>query len=169
MEVLRALHEFFLNFEGLYDEFQRRAQAVQHLLHSSDCGFILIASADPCRLHEVKIFYDILKKHQLPLEGFIFNQVFPYFPTHAHILKTVLQYPVHEARDEKFSQVLGQTFDFLESFNRLAARQRTNIDLLMEELQCDKKPVLIPLFEHGIYELSDFKKIHVYFHQGVVQ
>jgi len=75
--VLADLAEFFQNFEGMYDGFKQRAQAVVDLLHSPQAAFVVVASPEVPALREARYFVDRLARDCMPLAGVVVNRVTP--------------------------------------------------------------------------------------------
>ncbi|CAN5387449.1 ArsA family ATPase [soil metagenome] len=75
--VLDDLAEFFQSFEGMYDGFKQRAQAVYKLLASGDAAFVVVSTADPGALREARYFVQRLAKDGMPLAGLVINRVSP--------------------------------------------------------------------------------------------
>jgi anion-transporting ArsA/GET3 family ATPase len=73
--VLDDLAEFFQSFEGMYEGFKQRAQAVYKLLASGDAAFVVVATADPGALREARYFVQRLAKDGMPLAGLVINRV----------------------------------------------------------------------------------------------
>ncbi|WP_370326374.1 ArsA family ATPase [Euzebya sp.] len=73
--VLDDLGEFFQSFEGMYEGFKHRAQAVYRLLSSGDTAFVVVATADPGALREARYFVQRLAKDGMPMAGLVVNRV----------------------------------------------------------------------------------------------
>lgn len=75
--VLDDLAEFFQSFDGMYEGFKMRAQAVYKLLASGDAAFVVVSSAEPTALREARYFVQRLEKEGMPLAGLVVNRVTP--------------------------------------------------------------------------------------------
>ncbi len=73
--VLDDLAEFFQSFDGMYEGFKQRSQAVYKLLSSGDAAFVVVASPDPGALREARFFVQRLAKDGMPLAGLVINRV----------------------------------------------------------------------------------------------
>lgn len=78
--VLEDLGEFFQSFEGMYEGFKDRAQAVYKLLRSPASGFVIVASPEPPALREARFFLQRLAQDGMPLAGMVVNRVTPPAP-----------------------------------------------------------------------------------------
>jgi anion-transporting ArsA/GET3 family ATPase len=75
--VLSDLAEFFQSFEGMYDGFKQRAQAVYKLLQSPDSAFVVVASPEAPALREARYFLQRLAQDGMPTAGLVVNRVTP--------------------------------------------------------------------------------------------
>ena len=73
--VLDDLAEFFQSFDGMYEGFKQRSQAVYRLLSSADSAFVVVASPAPGALREARFFIQRLAKDGMPLAGLVINRV----------------------------------------------------------------------------------------------
>ncbi len=82
------LAEFFQSFEGMYDGFKHRAQAVYKLLQSpTAAAFVVVASAEPPALREARFFLQRLAQDGMPMAGLVVNRVTPPAPKELTALK----------------------------------------------------------------------------------
>jgi anion-transporting ArsA/GET3 family ATPase len=75
--VLADLAEFFQSFEGMYDGFKQRAQAVYRLLQSPGSAFVVVASPESPALREARYFLERLAEDRMPTAGLVVNRVTP--------------------------------------------------------------------------------------------
>jgi anion-transporting ArsA/GET3 family ATPase len=73
--VLDDLAEFFQSFDGMYEGFKQRSQAVYRLLSSGDTAFVVVSSPEPGALREARYFVQRLAKDGMPLAGLVVNRV----------------------------------------------------------------------------------------------
>jgi anion-transporting ArsA/GET3 family ATPase len=73
--VLGDLAEFFQSFEGMYDGFKTRAQAVYALLQSPESAFVVVASPETSALREARYFLQRLASEGMPTAGLVVNRV----------------------------------------------------------------------------------------------
>ena len=78
--VLGDLAEFFHAFDGMYEGFKNRAQAVYRLLQSPESAFVVVASPEPSALREARYFLQRLAKDGMPTAGLVVNRVTPPAP-----------------------------------------------------------------------------------------
>ncbi|MBI2608677.1 MAG: ArsA family ATPase [Deltaproteobacteria bacterium] len=164
MEVLESMHGFFLNFEGMYESFHQRALSIHKLLKSPQCGFLLISSSGQSRFSEIKVFCNVMKKKSLSFEGIIFNQVLPlYKRKDISLPKIVAEKNLSFFKEEKYIRVFSKIIDYLDDFEALALRERTNTQLLLEELDIEPSSLYIPRFSEEIHNIQGLKAFHPYF------
>jgi len=75
--VLSDLAEFFQSFEGLYEGFKARAQAVYELLQSPESAFVVVASPETPALREARYFLQRLASEGMPTAGLVVNRLTP--------------------------------------------------------------------------------------------
>lgn len=78
-EVVADAIAFFAAFEGMDEGFKLRAARVDELLHSSDCGFVLVTSPRADAVLEAAYFADRLEEGGLDVRGLIVNRMHPIF------------------------------------------------------------------------------------------
>ena len=163
LEVLRSLHDFFLNFEGMYDAFTERATSIYKTLRSPNTGFLLITTPQPHRYLEAATFYKILKQKKMPFEGFIFNQVFPQWITSkVSIPHFIAEHNLTLFKDERASEVLGKMLDYIADLDKLAYKEKIAVKLLNEELGMTTTPILVPKLTAEVDDIEGLFKLHQY-------
>lgn len=75
MELLDDLATFFRNFDGMYDGFKHRAEAVARLLHAPSSQFVVVASPQQPSLREARFFLQRLEQEGLHLAGVVVNRL----------------------------------------------------------------------------------------------
>jgi anion-transporting ArsA/GET3 family ATPase len=78
--VLDDLAEFFQSFEGMYEGFKNRAQAVYKLLQSPESAFVVVASPETPALREARYFLQRLAQDGMPTAGLVVNRTTPALP-----------------------------------------------------------------------------------------
>ena len=73
--LLAEVSEFFVAFEGMYDGFKERAEAVRVLLEHPDSVFLLVTSPEREPIDQAVCFWRTLVERQLPFGGVIVNRV----------------------------------------------------------------------------------------------
>jgi len=74
-EMIRDLSEFLRLFQGMFEGFRERAQAVQALLHDERTGFLVVTTPEANALKDAAVFLRELSRMDLPFAGFLFNRV----------------------------------------------------------------------------------------------
>jgi anion-transporting ArsA/GET3 family ATPase len=75
--VLDDLAEFFQSFDGMYEGFKHRAQAVYKLLSSPGSAFVVVATPEPPALREARFFLQRLEQDGMPTAGLVVNRITP--------------------------------------------------------------------------------------------
>ena len=73
--VLEDLASFFQSFEGMYEGFKYRAQAVYRLLQQPGSAFVVVSSPEPPALREARFFLRRLARDGMPTAGVVVNRV----------------------------------------------------------------------------------------------
>jgi len=73
--VLEDLADFFQSFEGMYEGFKDRAQAVYRLLQQPASAFVVVSSPEPPALREAGYFLKRLARDGMPTAGVVVNRV----------------------------------------------------------------------------------------------
>jgi anion-transporting ArsA/GET3 family ATPase len=73
--VLEDLADFFQSFEGMYEGFKDRAQAVYRLLQQPGSAFVVVSSPEPPALREAGYFLKRLARDGMPTAGVVVNRV----------------------------------------------------------------------------------------------
>jgi anion-transporting ArsA/GET3 family ATPase len=78
-QVLEDTAEFFANFEGMYEGFKERAQAVFELLRRPESNFVVVTSPGETAVDEALFFASTLNDYELHFGGLVANRVHPTF------------------------------------------------------------------------------------------
>jgi anion-transporting ArsA/GET3 family ATPase len=75
VSLVTDLTAFFALLGSMTDEFKRRAERVEQLLHAPDTAFLLVTSAEDRPVREAMWFRETLRDSGMPLAGAIVNRV----------------------------------------------------------------------------------------------
>jgi anion-transporting ArsA/GET3 family ATPase len=73
-ELLSDLGQFLAAFEGMYDGFKQRAEAVLQLMRDARTGFVVVTAAEGRSLEEAGHFVDRLAEARMHLLGVVVNR-----------------------------------------------------------------------------------------------
>jgi anion-transporting ArsA/GET3 family ATPase len=76
-KFLEDIAEFFLNFQSMYDGFQQRARAVEHLLHDRRTTFTIVTTLEAAPLYEAERFCTELTSREFHLGALVLNKTLP--------------------------------------------------------------------------------------------
>lgn len=79
-QMLRDVSEFLAGFDGMYQGFADRAQAVRALLASPESAFVIISAPGSAPLRQAMALGERLRADGLPLAGAVLNRVHPLPP-----------------------------------------------------------------------------------------
>ncbi len=149
-EILREVSEFFLSFEGLYDGFKDRSDAVMRLLKSQRTVFLIIMGPQEVNLDEAYFLYDKISEMGLPFGFFIINRV--------HLLPREFQWDREVKRDVK--KVVDDMFPIVEEWvDNYYALYRRDRDIALQVLQKTRQPLyLVPEFEEDVHDVDSLRR-----------
>lgn len=78
-QLLKDTADFLANFEGMYEGFKERAQAVYELLRKDTTAFVVVTSPTEQSVDEALFFATTLNSYSLPFGGVVVNRVHPRF------------------------------------------------------------------------------------------
>ena len=152
--MLQDLSEYVNNFKGMFDGFKQRAEAVESLLHAPDTLFLIVSSWQPNSLIEARKFYRDLARKRMPFGAFVINRVLdpPRPPLELERLTQSLETEEFENVEypEDLPEKLLKEYD---NWNRLAARQRSNLQAFFAEFPFKPPAILAPILDRDIADV----------------
>ncbi|HEX9711286.1 MAG TPA: ArsA-related P-loop ATPase [Actinomycetota bacterium] len=73
-ELFSDVADFFVEFEGMYEQFKRRAVAVHELLGAKHTSFVVVTAPTEPSLREARFFADRLQQEKMPLGALLVNR-----------------------------------------------------------------------------------------------
>jgi anion-transporting ArsA/GET3 family ATPase len=152
MDLLEDLADFFSNFEGMYEGFKQRADAVLALLREPSSQFVVVASPQPPPLREAAFFLDRLEQEGLHAAGVVVNRMHPVPPGGGDVeaLRTAAA-----ALDDPARRGI---IDLLADTAAIAHRERRDVDAA---LYGRTPPVLVevPLLRRDVHDLDSLATV----------
>lgn len=152
MDLLEDLADFFANFEGMYEGFKQRADAVLALLREPTSQFVVVASPQPPPLREARFFLDRLEQEGLHAAGVVVNRIHP-LPPGGHDVEG-LRHAATALGDPAQRGVV----DLLADTTALAGRERRDVDAALY----GREPaalVEVPLLRRDVHDLATLSTI----------
>lgn len=118
-QVLKDTADFLANFEGMYDGFKERAQAVYDLLRRDTTAFVIVTSPSDQAVEEALFFVTTLNSYRLPFGGVVVNRIHPRF-------KVKVPPPTGDA-------LLDRLAGIAEEFEQVGRREERSLQRLGEE------------------------------------
>lgn len=143
-QVLADTAEFFANFEGMYEGFKERAQAVYELLRRDSTAFVVVTSPTEQAVEEALFFASTLNSYDLPFGGLVVNRVHPTFQLEG--LQTT-GVPEIDALVEK-----------ARAFEKIRIREERSLKRLEEEID-ESRWVRIPYLTEEVVDLKALNQI----------
>lgn len=78
-QLLKDTADFLANFEGMYEGFKERAQAVYDLLRRDTTAFVIVTVPTEQAVEESLFFATTLNSYRLPFGGVVVNRIHPRF------------------------------------------------------------------------------------------
>lgn len=126
-DVLADAIDFFQAFEGIEPGFVRRADAVQSMLKSNDCRYVVVSSARRDTVDEAVYFMNQLDQRGITVAGLVLNRLQPSFGKGSAASATSAARVARKAGDDK----LAVLHDNLAHVRRVAEAENVVIAPLM--------------------------------------
>ncbi|MCB9489735.1 MAG: ArsA family ATPase [Deltaproteobacteria bacterium] len=126
-QTLADLSEFFLAFDGLYEGFKDRAEAVHRMLADSKTGFVIVTTPMHPAVDEAAYFRDRLRSSKMPLVSVLFNRVHKPL-THNEPADTLALADELTEQLPAYATVLDAYLELAANLDRLAAGERKIIE-----------------------------------------
>ncbi len=152
MDLLEDLADFFGNFEGMYEGFKERADAVLVLLRQPTSMFVVVASPQPPPLREARYFLDRLEQEGLHAAGVVINRMHP-MPAGEDdpiALRTMAQ-GVQDPAARGAVELLADTA-------ALAERERRDVDAALFG-QVPRALVEVPMLRRDVHDLDGLQTV----------
>ena len=152
MDLLEDLADFFSNFEGMYEGFKERADAVLTLLRDPSSQFVIVASPQPPPLREARFFLDRLQQEGLHAAGVVINRMHPLPPGGQDVEE--LRHVAARLEDPAMQGIVA----LLADTTALAVRERRDVDAALY----GREPaalVEVPLLRRDVHDLSSLTTI----------
>jgi anion-transporting ArsA/GET3 family ATPase len=154
VDLLSDLTTFFALLGDMTDDFNRRAEGVERLLHSPQTAFLLVTSAQQAAIDEAIWFRRTLEQSGLPFAGVIVNRV------HHDLLGESEPGDVRADLDSKLDADLADRVaaNFAD-YHLLARRDRLGLERLGAELG-DARLVLVPHLDDDVHDIEGLLRLH---------
>lgn len=174
LAALKVASDFFAAFEGMYDGFKERAEAVYDLLHDKTTAFVLVTSPEDITIEEAIYFYDKLIEYGMPLCGLIVNKMHTDFvadPEVERILendaeklakKISSSLAKTESEKKAMETVMASLARNLKSFRSLAEVDAENVRYLSKHVGRDTDLRIVPFFDTDVYDIEGLMHINRY-------
>jgi anion-transporting ArsA/GET3 family ATPase len=142
-QLIKDTAEFLANFEGMYEGFKERAQAVFELLRQESTAFVVVTAPTALSVKEAVFFASTLNDYGLPFKGLIVNRIHPVFETNGA-----------EVGEPVVDLVRGLAAEF----RQVSAREERSLERLRDELP-EQQWARIPYLNEDVVDLSALKKV----------
>jgi anion-transporting ArsA/GET3 family ATPase len=152
MDLLEDLADFFANFEGMYEGFKERADAVLALLREPSSQFVVVASPQPPPLREARFFLDRMQQEGLHAAGVVVNRMHPLPPGGRDVDE--LRHVAEQLDDEAQRGIV----ELLADTAALAGRERRDVDAALYG-RAPAAVVEVPMLRRDVHDLSSLSTI----------
>lgn len=156
-EMIRDIAEFFSNFEDMIAGFGHRAQAIDDLIHSPACSFVLIAAPEGPSIKDALVFKQKLDELGLPFWGVILNRVMPRLPKTADL--RLIAAPELSDQSHQASKLVDLLMKIYELQQRKVTVEERQIAELRNRLGQTLALKTIPLLPVEVNELTVVKRL----------
>ncbi len=156
-EMLSDIADFLSSFQGMFEDFHRRAECVQKLLHDPATSFLVVSSSSPAGIREASAFYRELEKAAFNFSGFILNRSL--YDENSVVdfgnINIVELLRSAGAPEEYISMTLAEKlWKNWKVYNRISLKFEHELQLLKKNLSRQAALVQIPLFERDIHDIG---------------
>lgn len=152
MDLLEDLADFFANFEGMYEGFKERADAVLTLLREPSSQFVVVASPQPPPLREARFFLDRMQQEGLHAAGVVVNRMHPLPPGGRDVDE--LRHVAEQLDDQAQRGIV----ELLADTAALAGRERRDVDAALYG-RTPAAVVEVPMLRRDVHDLSSLSTI----------
>jgi anion-transporting ArsA/GET3 family ATPase len=138
-EALADTADFFANFEGMYDGFKERAQAVYELLRRNVTRFVVVVAPSDQAVDEALFLIGAMSSHGLAFGGLVVNRMHPRFPA-------ATGEPVGAPLADRLSQIA-------DDFEQVRRREERSLQRLEAEVPA-RRWVLVPYLMEEVANLK---------------
>jgi anion-transporting ArsA/GET3 family ATPase len=143
-QVLKDTAEFFANFEGMYEGFKERAQAVFELLQQPGAAFIIVTAPAEQSVEEALYFATTLNSYRLPFGGLVVNRVHPTFDLGGF--------------KPGGDPLAGRLAELAAQFDAVGRREERSLRRLKTEIS-EQKWARIPYLNHSVDDLAALREL----------
>jgi anion-transporting ArsA/GET3 family ATPase len=158
--VLADLADFFQSFEGMYEGFKERAQAVYRLLQHPASAFVVVSSPEPPALREAGYFLRRLARDGMPTAGVVVNRVtlVPEGQVGSADLRLLASGATELGDGDDVERAVAGMLRLAIDARRVAARQRLAIDAAFRSTSPGVL-VEIPLADSDVHDVEGLRWI----------
>ena len=154
-ELLADVANFFLAFEGMYDQFKDRAKRVYDLLGARRTAFIVVSAPQEVSLREARYFVQRLGAEKMPLGGVVMNR------THAVPAAPGLEDPrglAERVRRDDGDGILAPALNLYASWREISLREDDAIKGALADLA--EVPVWrVPDLADDVHDLAALRRV----------
>lgn len=143
-EILDDTAEFFANFEGMYDGFKERAQAVYDLLREDATRFVVVTAPTEQAVEEALFFTSAMDAHDLPFGGIVVNRVHP-------ACEGAAVEPTGSPLVDRLIQIAGE-------LQQVRRREEASLEALRREIP-EEQWARIPYLTEDVVDLTALRKV----------
>ncbi|HWD08677.1 MAG TPA: ArsA family ATPase [Actinomycetota bacterium] len=143
-EALADTADFFANFEGMYDGFKERAQAVYELLRRNVTRFVVVVAPTDQAVEEALFLVGAMSSHGLAFGGLVVNRMHPRFPA-------AIGEPVGAPLADRLSLIADE-------FEQVRRREEHSLQRLIAEVPA-RRWVRVPYLTEEVANLSALAEV----------
>ena len=154
-ELLEDVANFFLAFEGMYDQFKDRAKRVYELLSARRTAFVVVSAPQEASLREARYFVQRLGAEKMPLGGVVMNR------THTVPAVSGLEDPrglAERVRAGDGEGILAPTLDLYGSWREISLREDEAIKGALGDLS-DVPVWRVPDLADDVHDLAALRRV----------
>ncbi len=157
-EAMKDLAEFFMAFDGLYDGFKQRAQAVHALMSSSDTAFVIVTTPQRPSLDEAIFFRDKLQESSITLAAVIFNRISESVNVD-DVEKELASAEKIIEKIPKYASVLDALIDLSANTDKIARAQRETIGRFIKGMKDKSIVYRVPALASDVHNIPSLLEV----------
>jgi len=157
-ETMKDLAEFFLAFDGLYDGFKDRAQAVHELMSGGETAFVIVTTPQRPALDEAIFFRDRLRESQIPLGAVVFNRIQESVNVD-DVEKELASAEKIIEKIPKYASVIDTLIDLSANTDKIARAQRGVIEGFIKGMKGESMVYRVPALASDVHDIPSLLKV----------
>jgi anion-transporting ArsA/GET3 family ATPase len=158
-QTLADLSDFFIAFDGLYEGFQARAEAVKRLLADPETAFVIISTPRHPAVDEAAFFRDKLIEKRMPIGAVVFNRVHePLWEGDPETARAAAQ-DVLESLPSAYAPMVDALIDLSADLEAVALGERQVIETFLARVRDAALVARVPALPRDVHDVTALRDV----------